>query len=371
MVASIYYMRQICDALSANIQFERNITDENVLNVQIPVALSSGKNKVISVPILKNKNILVVSPYSSVLKNISEQLKVFGLNVTGLSDKYSAIGHIVGQNNDEKAYDLFIIDHNLPDIDAESLTKIIRENYRKNLTHIIIITTENHLSQIEQNKSMYDAVFTKPVMPQLLKEKLEEFIEIQLYGQTDSEYSEDGLESGANTIPNESNTHRFLAIMDEELSTMLLQLVLTKVNYHVDVALTATQLYEFIENNHYQFIFISNKCPWIVPENLSRDIRRHHSDNKDSVLIMIYDTLKDATHKKLVRAGYDDFIPLPLSRSIFMEKIQDWHDPIAKRMRPDLDSPIQEVNNELDETSLEHSNNFDDDIDTSQNESNG
>lgn len=325
MVAALYYMRQICDIMQANIQFERNILDENILTVDIPVKPSSEGNKTIGVPLLKNKNILVVSPYNTILRNIEKQLMVFGLNVTSINDRYSAIGHIVGAGNTEQKYDLFLIDHQPPDIDAEALTKIIRENSQKNLAHIIVMTTEHYFPDIEQNKSLYDASFVKPVMPQLLKKKLEEFVEIQLYGtQTD--------DTDMHTSQEENDVCRFLAVMDQDLSTMLLQLILTKSNYHVDVVSSGAQIFELIEQYNYDFILVSNKSTLVIPENLAHDIRRHHSPNKDSVIIMIYDTLKDSVYKKLVRFGFDDFIPLPLSRSIFIEKIEKWADPIAQRM---------------------------------------
>jgi DNA-binding response OmpR family regulator len=290
------------------------------------------------VPILKNKNALIVSPYPLVLRNLSEQLTQYGLNVTALSDKYSAIGHIVGKQNNEKSYDLFIIEHNPPDIDAESLTKIIRDNSSKNLSHIIIMTTEEHAIDVEYNKSMYDAIFIKPIMPMILKKKLEEFIEIQLYGVNAHKQDESDTDSDSDDIAHcktkrhENDICRFLAIMDEDLSSMLLQLVLTKANFKVDIVTTAAELYELLEEHTYDFILTSNKCNWIIPENLSNDIRRHHTDNKDSVIIMIYDTLKENIIKKLGRAGYDDFVQLPLSRSGFMDMIDSWNDPTERRM---------------------------------------
>lgn len=337
IVAAIYYMRQICDMLHANISFERNITGENALNVTIPIKTSVPREIDISVPILKNKNILVVSPYSPILRTMEQQLTSLGLNVMSLSDKYAAIGHIVGNNNGEQPYNLFMIDHNPPDIDAEALTKIIRENSTKNLAHVIVMTTETHLAQIEQNKSIYDAYFTKPVMPHDLKEKLEEFAEIQLYGVKLDD--NDDIEK----IEEEEEVCRFLAVMDEDLSTMLLQFILTKANFQVDVVFSSSQIFEFIEKHNYNFILVSNKCSWIVPENLSRDIRRHHSNNKDAVLIMIYDTLKDNLHKKLIKSGYDEFIPLPLSRISFLEKVEEWSNPLNKRMNAST-SNIQQSN---------------------------
>ncbi len=359
IVASLYYLRQICDVLRANISFERNALEENTLTISVPIKTSLTEKKSIGVPILKNKNILLISPYGPILYNIEKQLTDFGLNVTAIHDKYSAIGHIVGRNNDEQKYDLFIIDHTPPDVDAESLTKIIRENSQKNLAHIIVITTEHYLPNIEQNKSLYDGVFVKPVMPQLLKSKLEELVEIQLYG----------IQNNNDEITQSSEQEkicRFLAIMDQDLSSILLQLILTQSHYHVDVASSSAQIFELIESNYYDFILVSNKVNTIVPENLVRDIRRHHSDNKDSVFIMIYDTLKDSVYKKLVRFGFDDFIPLPLSRTDFIETIEKWENPTVQRMNAssvNLDSTsevpmLSEKNVEL----LEDIENNDDDM---------
>jgi PleD family two-component response regulator len=325
IVASLYYLRQICDILQANISFERNTLEENILTIAVPIKTSLTEKQSIGVPILKNKNILVISPYNPILSTMEKQLTDFGLNVTAIHDKYSAIGHIVGRNNAEQKYDLFIIDHNPPDIDAESLTQIIRENSQKNLAHIVVITTEDYLPNIEQHRSLYDGSFVKPVMPQLLKSKLEELVEIQLYGiqnDTNEMYQSEDKEKIC----------RFLAIMDQDLSSMLLQLILTKSHYHVDVVSSSAQIFEMIEINYYDFILVSNKLNTVIPENLVRDIRRHHSSNKDSVFIMIYDILKDSVYKKLVRFGFDDFIPLPLSRTVFIEKIEKWAEPITQRM---------------------------------------
>ena len=54
---------------------------------------------------------------------------------------------------------------------------------------------------------------------------------------------------------------------------------------------------ESLDNHVYDFILVSNKGTWIVPDNIIKDIRRHHTDNKDSVAIMFYDELKPSYYK--------------------------------------------------------------------------
>jgi PleD family two-component response regulator len=339
IMASFYYMQQICDILQAKVEYKRTILEENSLSIHIPVQLNTQEMQDIGVPILKNKNILIISAFSPILRSLEKQLQSFGLNVTTLSDRYSAIGHIIGMQDAEATqYDLFIIDHNPPDIDAEALTKIIRENSHKNLAHIIVIATEQYAAKIDQYKSFYDAHFIKPIMPQLLKSKLEEFVNIQLYGiqDTEEDINNDGKKE-------KRNTRRFLTVMDDDLSSMLLQLILTKTDIEVDIASSSAQLFECLEDNVYDFVLASNQCSWILPDNLAKDLRRHHTDNKDSVLILFYDTLKDVARKKLKHSGYDDFIPLPLSRSVFLSMMEKWQDPMAQRLEQDAENIDEET----------------------------
>ncbi|MEM6602430.1 MAG: hypothetical protein AAF621_00110 [Pseudomonadota bacterium] len=319
--AALYFSRQIGDILNAKFDLTRTVADENIFKVQIPVDAEEGLDGDIGVPILQNKSAIIVSPYANVLYTLEEQIKNFGMNVTPISDRYAAVGHIVGAKQSNEEFDIVILDHRPPLIDAAVLSKVVRENTTYGLVHIIVITSEALIPSLESSMNNIDAILPKPVKPTDLKATLEYYVEIQLYGSKDIPDMDD-----------EDNTKNFLCIMNEDLSSSLIKLIVTRENYHIDIATTATQVMEALDTNIYDFILISNKGTWIIPDNVINDIRRHHTDNQNSVVILLYDELKEGQMEKLSRSGYDDFIELPLSKAVLLQKIEEWDDPVAKRV---------------------------------------
>ena len=333
--AALYFSRQIGDLLGAYLTLSYNDeTKENILRVEIPVSLceEDNQNVALGVPILQNKKALIVSPYPNILNTLEKQLTLYGMTVSAIGDHYAAIGHIIGTQHSGESFDIIILDHRLPDIDATSLIKIIRENTILGLVHIIVVTTEAFLPMLEEWHEDIDEIMTKPVKPDMLHKTLEKFIEIQLYGNTAGDIIEE----------EDNSTKRFLAIMNEDLSSSLLKLIITRQNYHIDIATTALQIMEALDRNIYDFVLISNKGTWIVPENIIKDIRRHHTDNKDTVMILVYDDIKKPYQKKLIKAGFDDFIKSPLDKTDFLDKIFEWNNPTERRLKGSVLDNISE-----------------------------
>ena len=55
----------------------------------------------IGVPLLQNKTAIIIS-LTNTLHTIANQIKLFGMNISSISDKFAAIGHIVVHNNQVK-----------------------------------------------------------------------------------------------------------------------------------------------------------------------------------------------------------------------------------------------------------------------------
>lgn len=342
VTAALYYSRQIGDLLNAKFDLTRTVAEENVFKVEIPVSVTAEEaEEEVGVPLLQNKSAIIVSPFSNILHTTTDQIKLFGMNVSSISDKFAAIGRIVEAQQSGENFDIIILDHRPPEIDAIMLAKVVRENTISGLVHIIVLTTEGYLASLEDSKTDIDAILTKPICPTELNEVINKFIEIQLYGIPDDGQEEFNDEE-------QEETKRFLAIMNEDLSSSLITLIVTRQNYHIDIATTASQVMESLDSHHYDFILVSDKGTWLVPDNVIKDIRRHHTDNKDSVVIMLYDEMDPSDHQKYIKAGFDDFIEVPLNKNVFLSKVEEWEDPIARRMEPvdGLEKSAEDVSGE-------------------------
>ena len=322
--SALFYVQTIADLLGATLEFTRMPTAENLFSARIPVKVDESQNEPeIGTPLLQNKNVIIVSASPNILYTLQSQLKAYGMNVSAIADKFAAIGHIIGGGGGGEQPDLIIIDHQPPDIDAAGLSKIVHDNLKTSLFNVIVLCAEEDYPDLQGDNVYFDEILLKPVVPSHLKNRISHYIDLQLYGAPD-------LDDDDTMAP--VKTKKVLTVMDENLSRMLVQMILTGSDFDVDVAENGEQVMECLDRKRYDFILIAEPGPGLSAETLIREIRRHRSDNQSSVIFVVCEELKDSVKAKFVKAGCDDYILLPLSKVKMMEKIEEWSDPVNRRV---------------------------------------
>ncbi len=336
--SAIFYAANLIEQLGGTIDFIRTPADENVLTALIRVETKSENKKVIGVPLLQNKNVIFVSSAPNVFDTIRTQLQYYGMNVFAVTDRYSAIGQVIGGGEGQEP-DIILIDHNPPELDAGALAKVIRANIRSGLFNTIILSSEEDYADLGESETFFDEVILKPALPSKLKARLEHYIDLQLYGHPEPD----------DTDPYENeNVKRILTVMNENLSRMLVQMILTGYDYAVDIAETGEQFAEALQRKNYDYILISETGLKLSAETLCREIRRHPSENQSAVVVVLCDEIKEVIKKNLTKAGCDDFIFLPMTKPSVLEKLEEWAEPITRRTNgpPALQEEIAEEKEE-------------------------
>lgn len=316
VTTSLYYIQHINSLLDAQIDMVHHDNGENIISVNIPVDIVATEEE-IGVPILNNKSAIIVSHFKEVLSTFENQLKTYGMNVMSISDHYAAIGHIVGQKQSEDHYNIIILDHNPPEVDASILAKTVRDNMGLKFVHIIVLTTESLYSSLDDKSHLIDYICIKPACPKNLYEQLKHFIEIQIYGDSEVDTQIDEKES--------SPGKNFLAIMGEDMSSILLKMMITFESYHLDTAENTNIVMDCLDNTHYDYILISYDNEWVKPDQIIKNLRRHYSDNKESKIILVHDDLTPSIIETFSNMGYDDFMSPYISKNDFIDKIAQWN----------------------------------------------
>ncbi len=118
------------------------------------------------------RSVLVVDDSTSVRKMIEFALKARGYTATSAED-----GQVALENLEREAFDLVILDINMPRLDGLSLLKIIRESPEWKDTPVMMLTTEGQAADRDQAMALgATAYIVKPFKPTELLAQVAELV---------------------------------------------------------------------------------------------------------------------------------------------------------------------------------------------------
>jgi len=289
----------------------------------------NAPNKNIWIPDeLKQLSILICDDNLSALNALSTILSSHSL----LSD-VARSGEEVLKLVKDKAYDLLLIDQELPGISGLDTIMNIRENTTiAPLKSVLVADTEKSKMSFEQTILGVDGYLSKPYIPSVVMEKI-----LAVFGM-EKPSSRKRMENvnQLNIFSQTLSGKRILLAEDNEINSQVVLELLQNVHVNVEVALNGADALRMVNEQSLDLVLMDLHMPVMDGYEATRQIRKQ---NTQIPIIAITADAVSSIREKCKKFGFNAIITKPINPDIFYKEILnalDIHIDTPNATPPDL-----------------------------------
>jgi PAS domain S-box-containing protein len=271
-------------------------------------------------------NVLIVDDNPIALEITTSILESFGYTTTSVENGTDAVGKLQNSFNNNKPYDLVVIDYKMPNMDGiDTLEMIHKEFTHQTLPKVIMLSsTDIHILQNSLEKNRVDQFLSKPFTQSHLYDLiLQIFHKDQLHlrqmGISKSESYKDHIQtiSGAHLLLVEDN------LQNQEIAIEYLK----KANITCDIANDGKEALEML-NSSYDGVLMDCQMPVMDGYEATGNIRALSDENlkKISIIAMTANAMQGDRQRCIV-SGMDDYISKPIDITKMFKTLSKWIKP--------------------------------------------
>ena len=219
------------------------------------------------------------------------------------------------------AFDVAIIDLQMPDVDGFSMARHIRADPTLAATPLMMLTSLTSRGDARASQEAgFDAYLTKPVKKSLLESGLR-----TLLGQS-GETSPKPLLITRHTLAESARRGRILLVEDNLTNQRLALKLLERMGHHVDVAVNGQEALNLLANGGFDLVLMDCQMPVMDGFQAVGGIRSGEIARIDPgvpVIAMTAGAL-DSDRDNALAAGMDDYLAKPIDLKKFEACLQRW-----------------------------------------------
>jgi len=269
---------------------------------------------------LQGVNILVVDDNATNREILSEQLTHWGVHCYCAASGIQAINYLLDQKNQNKSYQVALLDWHMPEMDGLTLAKLLRDEPLLQPLSLVMLSSDSVTFDHEQGKQYGISYFlNKPVIQQRLLNCL-----LELIGSFPS-----SSQNQAKTNPSKvSNlTGKILLAEDNPVNQEVGMGILRAIGCQVKVVNNGLEAIQATADTHYDAILMDCHMPEMDGFQATTNIReRENTQNAQShipIIALTADVQKGIVEKCL-DAGMDDYLSKPFNKKQLQEKLEKW-----------------------------------------------
>jgi len=249
---------------------------------------------------LYGKKVLIVDDNPTNLKILEIQLEQWKLLPRLALSAPEALQII--DNSDANSFDLIITDMQMPDMDGVDLATAIKN--RNNPTPMIMLTSIG-----QESKKIYPGLFsfilTKPVKQQRLIKSLQTVL-----SPSKDHVGEDSQNGILTTAFAEDYPLNILIAEDNIINQKLIQRILNKLGYHLDLASDGLEVLDALKKNKYNVILMDVQMPGMDGIEATQAIREMKIEQPYIIAMTANAMSKD--RDECIKMGMNDYIAKPM-----------------------------------------------------------
>ena len=302
---------------------------------------------------IKGKRVLAADNNATRLLVLSDSLKSWACHFDSASNAHDALSLLHQAAKDGAAFDLAIIDQMMPDMDGETLGKIIKNDPALKDTRLVLLTSQAQRGDAARAKKIgFDAYLTKPLKLSLLFGCLVTVLakppNQALQGQ------EPAFITRYTIAESMKRKIHILLAEDNEINQKLALSILNKLGYRVDVAANGKEAVKALETSAYDVVLMDVRMPEMDGLEATRLIRDSHSNvlNHDIPIIAVTASAIKGDRERFLNAGMNDYISKPIDSEKLLETIGKYVSVSAPNKGQPPDDTVQDQTDIFDKDEL-------------------
>ena len=261
--------------------------------------------------------ILVVDDSATNREILKRRLDAWGMRSFSEADGAGALAELGRAAAVRQAYDLALIDMQMPGMDGLDLARAIRAHAALSRLPLILMTSMDRagLSQEARDEGV-ESCLTKPVRQSSLFDAIVKAV------------SKNAHASGEDTAPGAATAAakkgRILIAEDNRVNQMVAAFMLKKLGYESDVVDNGVEALRAMQSTPYALILMDLHMPEMDGFGATAAIRGKDGKFKDIPIIAVTADALTGDREKCAQAGMSDYLSKPLSLEALKRVLSDW-----------------------------------------------
>jgi PAS domain S-box-containing protein len=311
--------KQIVELMQGKIGLESNVGKGSSFWFAIPFERPVDQVQPQRQHSLAGKRLLVVDDNANSRCAIRQLATSWQSQVDVVASGTEAIASLRKSLSEQSAYDVVLIDLDMPELDGIALGQQIKSIAEFATLPLILLTTINQMdiTRKAMTTSFSEYAF-KPVRSSKLVEAIEKTLGISR--------AENGLqpEMTAPKSLSQKSTSQILLAEDNPTNQKVAVKLLEKLGYSVKVVANGQEVLEQLDEKPYDLILMDCQMPLLDGYETTQEIRRRQGDRRHTVIIAMTANAMKEDRDKCIEAGMDDYISKPISKDQIQAVLQQW-----------------------------------------------
>ncbi len=272
-------------------------------------------------PKLHDIRVLITDDNKTNRKILETMVKTLGCRIMSVSSGVEAIRELKKAAGDGDPFDVMLLDMQMPGMNGEHTTVIVKNSEEIKDVNIIILTslgTRGDTADIR--KIGCSGYLIKPVKESLLMETI-----AAVLADPKAKTETPSMITSHTVKDTKFQSIRILLAEDNPINQKVTEKVLEKAGYHLDIVGNGKLAVEAFEKKKYHIILMDVQMPEMDGLEATRKIRLMEKDtkHKTTIIAMTAYALK-GDFEMCIDAGMDDYLSKPIEPQQMLEKIFGW-----------------------------------------------
>jgi PAS domain S-box-containing protein len=290
-------------------------------------------------PDLRGLRALVVDDNATNRRILQEQLASCGVVSEGAEDGPRGLELIVAAAQDGAAYQLAVLDMQMPGMDGLELARRIKRNPATAATRLVLLTSLGQGDRQEETDAGIAAALTKPVRQAQLFSVLGQVLaDLDATGSPTEvpalalapdpvlTAADDGL---AVEPAEAAATSRILVVEDSSINQQVAFGMLRRLGYRADAVANGLEAIEALERIHYAAVLMDCQMPEMDGFEASVEIRRREGGERHTPIIAMTGNALEGDRDRCLAAGMDGYVSKPVRIDELQAALECWLRPAA------------------------------------------
>ena len=250
---------------------------------------------------LRGKRVLLVDDNATNRRILTLQSESWGMIPVSSATAKEALERI----QRGEAYDLAILDMQMPGMDGETLATQIREYRDKKALPLIMLTSWGNLAL--SSSQNFSSVLTKPIKASQLFNAI-----VGTLAQKPAQLREAVAESQFDITLAHRIPLRILVAEDNVVNQKLALRLLERFGYRPDIVANGLEALDALQQRHYDLVLMDVQMPEMDGFEATRRVRANISRDKQPRIIAMTANAMQGDREACLAAGMDDYISKPI-----------------------------------------------------------